>query len=864
MQADLLLRKLLEGAGGVAPGQYVLALEPEGLDGELPSAIGVGTVSVNVHRTRSELGLRRVLWKSRGAPFVALLPEEIARALPPDLIRRAKAARVHALDPNDVLAAVLQTPVTGTDDPELLDLALSHLSELRTAVSQRTVPTVIDRRMLDELLLDVCVGQRVRKTSPGDLLAGWLSRPPDPSPAVRHLLERNLPVLHAVAGRVLAWALRSPSRLTALVERGILLEIEAELPPAVWGELDQARGDPDLRLAEPVLRTTIVQLAREAIEAMGDRAAPYFDAAASLGAKLLAPSVLAQSTLLPLGLDTRCYEVAERAARGEPIPETELVWISSHRAARLKDREIRVLRELARLSRWLATPEGTPTDVAAHVERYQLDAAFADLSAARLRRAAAATAEYRAQADKILAAWRSRRDRENRGWAELLAQGYVRALHAPGVVPLHRMWREGELADSLRDKMPLYVIVLDGCSYPVFLALLRELAQIGGGIGLALGADERARGIPALSPLPTITSHARGALFLGELPNDPWIGEVEWREQGERKTDPGRFRQNKALAGHSAQLFLKGDLSDGGSSLLAALADRSKAVVAAVFNAVDDQIGSSNTGAELRVSPTEVHGLVPSLEMAFRQGRRVLVTADHGHSPFCGRELRVGDGKTPRWMKVEGGQALPDGFIAIDDDGLGGQAGPKAFAWKVGAYRGTPQVGFHGGCSLEEMVVPLAWLVPGGVPATEPIWWYGGTEPGRSKLPPPPDDTPTPPASQAGRPAKKPRTRPGQYDLFDARRTEAAVSALDVPLGLPEPVMAQLDVSERAALVTLKKNGRARVTELEKALQRPRARIPGFMRQLQRKLHKLKARCFDEQVLPSGEQQYVWCGSEDS
>ena len=90
------------------------------------------------------------------------------------------------------------------------------------------------------------------------------------------------------------------------------------------------------------------------------------------------------------------------------------------------------------------------------------------------------------------------------------------------------------------------------------------------------------------------------------------------------------------------------------------------------------------------------------------------------------------------------------------------------------------------------------------------------------------------------------------------------MSALDVPLGLPEPVMAQLDVSERAALVTLKKNGRARVTELEKALQRPRARIPGFMRQLQRKLHKLKARCFDEQVLPSGEQQYVWCGSEDS
>ena len=57
--------------------------------------------------------------------------------------------------------------------------------------------------------------------------------------------------------------------------------------------------------------------------------------------------------------------------------------------------------------------------------------------------------------------------------------------------------------------------------------------------------------------------------------------------------------------------------------------------------------------------------------------------------------------------------------------GLGGPPERRAFAWRSGAYLGGPQVGFHGGCGLEEVVVPLAWIERDGLHADEPTWWYG-------------------------------------------------------------------------------------------------------------------------------------------
>ena len=269
-----------------------------------------------------------------------------------------------------------------------------------------------------------------------------------------------------------------------------------------------------------------------------------------------------------------------------------------------------------------------------------------------------------------------------------------------------------------------------------------------------------------------------------------------------------------------------GDLADHGEALSSAVADPGIEIVAVVFNAVDDEIGSTNTGAVGAVRAEEITGFIPTLCDALDSGRRVVVTADHGHTPFWGKELRVGDGSTPRYRELAVTEAASAGFIEIDEEGQGGGPGRKAYAWKMGGYLGQLQRGFHGGCSLEEMVVPLAELVRGGVAADEPAWWYGAVADTAVGGPSvnaaePPKATATPGVA----PTPAPPTRV-QGNLFDPETL--TVTMVDQRLGLPAALRAQLDRSELAALAVVFANQSVRVSDIAKALQRPPLRTPGL------------------------------------
>ena len=377
---------------------------------------------------------------------------------------------------------------------------------------------------------------------------------------------------------------------------------------------------------------------------------------------------------------------------------------------------------------------------------------------------------------------------------------------------------------------------------------------------MSLPSPRRRTERPALALLPSITSHSRGAIFLGEIPENPWIAETVWRDTAEARTDPARFQQNTALGARSRKLFLKGDLADHGAALLATLQDPGVEVVAAVFNAVDDQIGSTNTGATVMVKANQIAGLIPSLTVALAAGRQVVIVADHGHTPFVSRDLRAGesprDAGSSRHRLLRGSDPVPDGFIEIGDDRLGGTPGRKAFAWKMGVYQGSPQVGFHGGCSLEEMVVPLAELIAGGVAADEPAWWFAGAEP---IAPVRVDDATRPPAaSPSSEPKKAPPEPPRpkvQGNLFD--REPLLAADLD-RVGMPAALKARLDASEQAALACVFHNQHARVSDLAENLRRPRSRVPGLMSRLVTKLHEGGFPCLRRQTLPDGEEQYVY------
>lgn len=843
--AQILLRKLLEQAGGSSESGYVLVLDGEGLE-ELPPQMVTPHGTYSVHRLASEIRLRHTLWKAQGAPVIVVIPAALASRLPPDLFRRARNQRVHALAPNDVLEVILGVRVIGADAPHLQALALEHVDKMTMALSRRTLPTVVDRRLLMELLVDVSVGEDVRALAPAALLAGWVKNPPVWSDNVRKLVTDALPTLHGDDGRLLVWAVGSEQvrdRLRALVVYGTLLTVDAEeVPKDAWGPLWAAAAERPIEMDRRIVRRTLSRLVEAALGYLGDAAAPLLQEAEDIGRRKLTPPVLATSRVLPLAFHDRCFELARRAAEGKPIAADEIEWLRSHRAAAMGKPELAVLEAMGRLSRYLDHPGAQAASIASHVTRYQRNGAFADLAALQLRRAMAGAGRYLAEARKVLDRYRERRNQDNQAFAQALSAGYEAALHHADVFPLHRLWKR--LVAPIWQDAPdtrLYLVVLDGCSYPVFVDLLYELAQNAAfPMGIRPDTDGRVSGMPALSPLPTITSHARGAIFLGELPQDTLVTETVFRDQQEAKTDKARFNQNAALGDRRRELFLKGDLADGGQRLLETLRDDDVQVVATVFNAVDDQIGSSNTGAVVRIAPESIMGFRPSLETALRHGRRVLITADHGHSPYIDNSLRVAEGSTPRFTSLAAGTTAPAGFLEIDVGGLGGPPGRRAFAWKSGAYLGGPQVGFHGGCSLEEMVVPLAWIEPGGLQADEPTWWYGrGALPivetvRRAPEPPTPTPLPTP--------------RP-QLDLFD-------LGAKAGSLGMPDALLEKLSGDERTFLVLLKENGTLKTGDVVVRMKKPAPRINGMVAQLRRKLHAASLELFVSESLPSGENQF--------
>lgn len=859
MDARAILLRFIEMAGGSNERGYVLALMNEGLR-DPPATLESRACIYSVVQPRTELGLRHLLWKAQGAPLLALLDDALARRLPADLVRGAQRECIHAIEPAELLHLVLRVPVVGVEDGELQNLALDHAGALRNLLELRTLPTMIDGELLDELLVDAIVGSRLRRDLPGQILANWLREPPTWSPSIRRLLERQLPRLHGLEGTLLAAGLAKPSLLRHLLIRGVLLGSDKKsLPPAVWGDLAELPAR--LQLTDETFRRALVTLVGQALDALGSEARPFLVEAEKLARSLLTAEDLKASNDLPLGLENLCVEVAMHASSGLAVEHGKIERLRRHRFASARSAEIDVLEEMARLSRWLAQPEALGGGIRDLAQRYQQSGAFADWAAQRLQARIASSSAYASQAELLLQRYRDRRDHENLAFAELLRKDYVGAIHRSDCVPLHRVWTSPPVQPAQGSADRLYMIVLDGCSYPVFLRLVSELAVEHNLVGLRWATDaQRALVTPALALLPTITSHSRGAIFLGEIPNDPWIAETRWRDETETTTDPSRFRRNAALKGRTHKLFLKGDLADHGQALVSALHDPALEVVAVVFNAIDDQIGSSNTGAKLQVHASAIAGFIPSLRAALAGQRRIIVTADHGHSPYWGKSLRVGEGASARFRELAAGEQAPPGFIEIDVDRLGGKRDRMAFAWKMGVYQGGQQVGFHGGCSLEEMVVPLAELVANGVAADEPSWWYAVTTQAEQPTATTPPSAPPPAAASPATPP--PRAQQGE--LYQ-RREDLHAPRLD-RLGLPDTLQAQLDTSERAALTIVHENRSARVSDIARSLGRAPPRVAGLMARLVTKLHAGGFPCLKRQTLADGEDlyEYVPQGTETS
>jgi len=860
MSAAPLLRHLVErsrdaagGFGGPAS-SYLLVLDGDGLE-DLPAAVHTAAGPWNVARANTEIGLRRTLWRANKAPLVVVVPRELALRLPADLVQGARHQRVQALETAEVLSVLLGRKVQASDEAWFNHLVLEHIEPLLQRLNQRTLPTVVSRADLGELLVEVTLSHEVRGRSAAQLLGVWVQQPPELKEGHRRLLQEALPRLHGDEGELLAWAIVKPKQdLERLMVRGLVLTVDAptsHLPPRLW----RSFGD-DHTLAKAFhhdadrLRRTITRLATAAAEALGRDADQWLRAAEKLARDELPAHVLATSPVLPHAFKLKAHQLAQRAAHGTPILSNDLRELEGHLAAPLHTRDLKLLTWLARLSRALEHEVPDQPNTGGWADRYATDLAFADWAATELKRALGQlqSKDLHDPATQVLARWQQARDAVNLRFAQFLAEDWTHRLH-DGVEPVHKI-SKNLLAPKLAKGERLFLVVLDGCSWPVFHELLAELVQEH---RIGLTADTTRYG---LALLPSITSHSRGAIFLGRVPHDPLLQESELRD-AERTTDPGRFKQNPALTAFSKQLFLKGDLGTPGP-LFDALEDNDLALVAAVFNAVDDQISSHNTHANLQVRVGDVHLLLPALERALASGRQVLVTADHGHTRYLEAAKGLGKGDGSRWTRIARDSDVPEGFLEIDTGDLGGSDGRMAFAWRMNSWLGRPQLGFHGGCSLEELVVPLVWLKRDGLEMLEPAWWHDLPHPtGASPAPePPPKRLPEP---EPEPPPKRPPAS-SQLGLLDRTDRLAALLSHVDDLGLPANARAALDDDALAVLVLLQQNERVSVHEIAARLDRQVGRIGGWMNRLLRKLDGHDAACFVQETAEDGAPRYVYTG----
>jgi hypothetical protein len=253
------------------------------------------------------------------------------------------------------------------------------------------------------------------------------------------------------------------------------------------------------------------------------------------------------------------------------------------------------------------------------------------------------------------------------------------------------------------------------------------------GVKLPILAARHADGVGprvalGISPMPTITSHARRAIFAGMIPDAVVIDDRE-SVAAASPADAKAFERSVALGSATRTLLLKGDLADDGAVLESLLAapNSAPAVLAAVFNEVDDALSSKQSGVLPIWQLGNLGKVARALTVAVRNGWTIILTADHGHTPFREPDMRAAGFSGSRYVDLPNGPAPVPQSVVFEK----GSDVPRRLAalYRVGEHGAPAHVGYHGGASLEEVFVPIACLGSGTLDPrsiSEPAWWSGG------------------------------------------------------------------------------------------------------------------------------------------
>ncbi len=819
---DWLLRRL-ESQRPVASDVVLLMDRPEVLPLDA-TRFAFGGRHWCFRRVKGELGLRDALPEDGDLPLIATVPDSRMEVVPPDVRARAHLQRTIELRAQDVVAALANRYCAPLHDDDLEQVVWRMLPELQRTTRRWTLGQTVRPEDVRAMAMAVLHGEDERpdRANPGELLARWLLQPPA-GPEVRALLGASVTQAHGLEGAWLALALEQDS-LQDLIWTGALIasaEGRRACPP--WTQ--RPPGPAGEATREDQAWRALANLAQGAARVLLERDPETLERAlapAEQAFHRLRSAQPASFLMLRSAMEVALSDLARRAAQGQPASERELQLLAGSWHKLRYQEAFDAVHATCRLAR--ALPALQPPPTAGGLETWAtlgLDqVAWADRAARDLRRALAPVSGELAQAgQQVLTRYLEQRDALNRDFAEAVRVHWPRAAFASdvrGLLPVSAL--AGSIVGPLMRQVDrLFLVVLDGCDLSIFLELAEQLPA---GVGLALPqltgdafSESLARTQPmraALSLIPTVTGHARRAIFAGEIPDNPALDQPE-AEAANASSDRTAFERNRSLPS-PRHLFLKGDLQDGGAAMLQALSNTERGLVAAVFNSVDDALASHETTALGPWRPADLGAVLPeALRAAVEQGWVVLVTADHGHTPHWSSERKVASRGPHRYR--QGAEDL-EGAVVMDGSGIPG--GPLTLLHHVGAYAGQQRRGYHGGVGLEEMLVPLAFLGAGHGRPQAPGWWSGEAASGGTERGAPPEPatsrepTPTSPVEARGlTPALQAQFEhvPSRLALLEALAHHGRLSVAQASAQVPSISAARMAGMVRAINATCRRSG---------------------------------------------------------
>ncbi|MBK1646221.1 hypothetical protein CKO25_16520 [Thiocapsa imhoffii] len=670
-----------------------------------------------------------------------------------------------------------------------------------------------------------------------------------PTAVAEHLEEWLRPRLGTVTELVLSlWRAGAASDMVAFGLVCTVLYREDLRPDQA---LFQGRG----RLSERLLGGARIpdrvfqDYGRATVETLQRHAGPGPQAPAVADACARAEQILASLDLLALaeGSDWLPAAFGQRLDRlaatlkatltGKPLDPAldTLLALRRHQLAAVREEQLATAALALRMCRWLRTDDVAPRSVTEAIREYVTNGADVDWARSRLWLGDAHDGLSRVYAT-LMSQARARRERFNQHFAESLPAIARGDQSDPGFQPIERAL--AHWVAPLAKQQPVLVLVLDGMSHAVYRELTQDLLGYG---WVELQPVDQTGPCCLLAALPTLTHVSRFALLSGTL--------GEGTATNESKAFAAHPSLQRVATKQPPLLLHKAALQQPGSGALAdgvrdVLAGHEHRVVGAVINAVDDQLSS---GAQVSVRwSLDTIGLLPQILEAVREsGRLLILTSDHGHVLEHDLRMMPSSGESQRCKPAT--DPVAEGEVRVAGARVVAPGQTIILPWSEQIRYGAKKMGYHGGGSPQEVLVPFgvyryagdAGVLTGWreVPRQTPPWWRLVSER--------PEDAPTPPPPTA---ARRDRHTP---DLFATLTTPVPPAGDErdwIAQLLASPVYARMqaragrvrisDAQLRQLLTGLEQaGGQQMAAAVAQGLELPELRLHGLLAGVQKLLN---------------------------